>query len=146
MFERQVLQLEIELSALKREKDSASKHRKSRVKKELQNIEESLRPLLAKWEHERSRVNELKALQEKLERLKTKAMDARRKSDIATASDLEYYAIPDTKKRLKDLSKKLDEEKKLSRHDGSANTAPMLTERVDVENIAEVVSRWTGAA
>jgi len=144
VLERQKMQLEIELSALKREKDSASKHRKSRVKKELQNIEESLRPLLAKWEHERSRVNELKALQEKLERLKTKAMDARRKSDIATASDLEYYAIPDTKKRLKDLSKKLDEEKKLSRHDGSTNTAPMLTERVDVENIAEVVSRWTG--
>merc|ERR1712159_482189 len=144
VLERQKLQLEIELSALKREKDSASKQRKSRVKKDLQNIKESLRPLLAKWEHERSRVNELKALQEKLERLKTKAMDARRKSDIATASDLEYYAIPDTKKRLKDLSKKLDEEKKLSRHDGSANTAPMLTERVDVENIAEVVSRWTG--
>merc|ERR1711959_411443 len=89
VLERQKMQLEIELSALKREKDSASKHRKSRVKKELQNIEESLRPLLAKWEHERSRV---KALKEKLERLKTKAMDARRKSDIATASDLEYYA------------------------------------------------------
>merc|ERR1712023_257237 len=124
--------------------DSASKHRKSRVKKELQNIEESLRPLLAKWEHERSRVNELKALQEKLERLKTKAMDARRKSDIATASDLEYYAIPDTKKRLKDLSNKLDEEKNLSKHDGTLKNTPMLTERVDAENIAEVVSRWTG--
>merc|ERR1712188_33002 len=144
VLERQKLQLEIELSALKREKDSASKKRKSRVKKELQNIEESLRPLLAKWEHERSRVNELKALQEKLERLKTKAMDARRKSDIATASDLEYYAIPDTKKRLKDLSKKLDEEKNLSKHDGTLKNTPMLTERVDAENIAEVVSRWTG--
>merc|ERR1712188_159756 len=57
VLERQKMQLEIELSALKREKDSASKHRKSRVKKELQNIKESLRPLLAKWEHERSRVN-----------------------------------------------------------------------------------------
>lgn len=144
VLERQKLQLEIELSALKREKDSASKQRKSRVKKDLQNIEESLRPLLAKWEHERSRVNELKALQEKLERLKTKAMDARRKSDIATASDLEYYAIPDTKKRLKDLSNKLDEEKNLSKHDGTLKNTPMLTERVDAENIAEVVSRWTG--
>ena len=144
VLERQKLQLEIELSALKREKDSASKQRKSRVKKDLQNIKESLRPLLAKWEHERSRVNELKALQEKLERLKTKAMDARRKSDIATASDLEYYAIPDTKKRLKDLSNKLDEEKNLSKHDGTLKNTPMLTERVDAENIAEVVSRWTG--
>jgi len=143
VLERQKLQLQIELSALKREKDSASKQRKSRVKKDLQNIEESLRPLIAKWEHERSRVNELKSLQEKLERLKTKAMDARRKSDIATASDLEYYAIPDTKKRLKDLSKKLDKEKKQSSQNGSTHT-PMLTERVDVENIAEIVSRWTG--
>merc|ERR1712023_124051 len=91
-----------------------------------------------------SRVNELKALQEKLERLKTKAMDARRKSDIATASDLEYYAIPDTKKRPKDLSNKLDEEKNLSKHDGTLKNTPMLTERVDAENIAEVVSGWTG--
>merc|ERR1712225_22144 len=142
VLERQKLQLEIELSALKREKDNASKKRKLKVKKELQNIEESLRPLLAKWEHERSRVNELKTLKEKLERLQKKAIDARRKGDIAAASDLEYYAIPDTEKRLKELSQKLDDEKKTL--STSSSNKPMLTERVDVEKIAEVVSRWTG--
>merc|ERR1712159_837053 len=142
VLERQKLQLEIELSALKREKDSASKKRKLKVKKDLQNIEESLRPLLAKWEHERSRVNELKTLKEKLERLQKKAIDARRKGDIAAASDLEYYAIPDTEKRLKELSQKLDDEKKTL--STSSSNKPMLTERVDVEKIAEVVSRWTG--
>ena len=142
VLERQKLQLEIELSALKREKDSASKKRKLKVKKDLQIIEESLRPLLAKWEHERSRVNELKTLKEKLERLQKKAIDARRKGDIAAASDLEYYAIPDTEKRLKELSQKLDDEKKTI--STSSSNKPMLTERVDVEKIAEVVSRWTG--
>merc|ERR1712188_220142 len=142
VLERQKLQLEIELSALKREKDSASKKRMLKVKKDLQNIEESLRPLLAKWEHERSRVNELKTLKEKLERLQKKAIDARRKGDIAAASDLEYYAIPDTEKRLKELSQKLDDEKKTL--STSSSNKPMLTERVDVEKIAEVVSRWTG--
>merc|ERR1712093_964120 len=142
VLERQKLQLEIELSALKREKDSASKKRKLKVKKDLQNIEESLRPLLAKWEHGRSRVNELKTLKEKLERLQRKAIDARRKGDIAAASDLEYYAIPDTEKRLKELSQKLDDEKKTL--STSSSNKPMLTERVDVEKIAEVVSRWTG--
>merc|ERR1712188_292113 len=97
---------------------------------------------LAKWEHERSRVNELKTLKEKLERLQKKAIDARRKGDIAAASDLEYYAIPDTEKRLKELSQKLDDEKKTI--STSSSNKPMLTERVEVEKIAEVVSRWTG--
>merc|ERR1712054_369733 len=60
---------------------------------------------------------------------------------IAAASDLEYYAIPDTKKRLQELSKKLDDEKKSV---SSNENRPMLSERVDVEKIAEVVSRWTG--
>merc|ERR1711959_862886 len=125
-LERSKLQLEIELAALKREKDSASKKRKPKVKKDLQNIQESLRPLLAKWEHERSRVNELKTLKEKLERLQKKAIDARRKGDIAAASDLEYYAIPDTEKRLKELSQKLDDEKKTL--STSSSNKPMLTE------------------
>jgi len=141
VLERQKLQLEIELSALKREKDGASKKRKQNVKKELQNIEEQLRPLNIQWAYQRSRVDELKALKEKLERLHKKALDARRKGDIAAASDLEYYAIPDTKKRLQELSKKLDDEKKSV---SSNENRPMLSERVDVEKIAEVVSRWTG--
>ena len=55
---------------------------------------------------------------------------------------MEYYAIPDTEKRLKELSQKLDDEKKTI--STSSSNKPMLTERVDVEKIAEVVSRWTG--
>merc|ERR1711871_178125 len=103
--------------------------------------EEQLRPLNIQWAYQRSRVDELKALKEKLERLHKKALNARRNGDIAAASDLEYYAIPDTEKRLKELSKKLDDEKK---NISDGNNRPMLTERVDVEKIAEVVSRWTG--
>merc|ERR1711871_872798 len=104
--------------------------------------EEQLRPLNIQWAYQRSRVDELKALKEKLERLHKKALNARRNGDIAAASDLEYYAIPDTEKRLKELSKKLDDEKKYL--STSSSNKPMLTERVDVEKIAEVVSRWTG--
>ena len=144
-LERSKLQLEIELAALEREKDKASEKRRKEVKKELANLQGSLLPLVAQWGQEKGRVNDIKELKEKLDRLKTKAVDAQRRGDIATASDLQYYAIPDTESRLEKLSKQIDEERRLAEDTEEATgTTSMLTERVGVDQIAEVVSRWTG--
>ena len=143
-LERSKLQLEIELAALKREKDNASQKRKEEVKRQLAHVQESLLPLKAKWEQERGRVDAIKRLKEKLDRLRKKASDAKRNGDIATASDLQYYAIPDTESRLKALSQEIDQEREAARALGDAEgSKSLLTECVDEDQIAEVVSRWT---
>jgi len=144
-LERTKLQLEIELAALEREKDKASEKRRKAVKKELANIKESLLPMIAQWNQEKGRVDDIKGLKEKLDRLKIKAADAQRRGDIATASDLQYYAIPDTESRLENLSKQIDQERRLAEDaETDAGHTSMLTECVKVDQIAEVVSRWTG--
>jgi len=146
VLERKKLQLNIEEAALKREKDKASKHRLKEVHKQLTNLEEELKPLLLKYDTERGRVDEMKTLQEKLDRLQGKVAQAKRKGDVQTAADLEYYAIPDVEKRLKALASE-HEAKKREREEAAEvaeGSAPMLSENVGPDQICEVVARWTG--
>jgi len=138
-LERRKMQLEIEASALGREKDQASKLRLRDVNKELADVADELKPLLARWDEERGRVNELKSLKERLDRLRQKAMEARRRGDIQKASDVEYFAIPECEETIERLSKQLDEEKT---NDDGGNK--LLAETVGVDQIASVVSVWTG--
>lgn len=102
-------------------------------------------PLKARWEQERGRVDEIKRLKEKLDRLRKKASDAQRNGDITTASDLQYYAIPDTESRLKVLSQEIDQERENAHAviGEAGGSKSLLTECVNEDQIAEVVSRWT---
>ena len=84
----------------------------------------------------------LKEAKAKLNRLCQKAAEARRVGDIARASDVEYFAIPEVQARIERLSKQIDEEKSRSAED--ANETKMLVETVGVEQIASVVASWTG--
>jgi len=132
-LERRKLQLEVEQQAFRRERGVGE--RMSQVQKALANINEQLRPLKAQLEAERSRTNELRDLKLRLDGLKAKAESAERRQDYALAADLRYGAIPDIQKKIADLECLTKEMKQQS---------SLLNEVVGPDQIAEVVSRWTG--
>eukprot|EP00048_Salpingoeca_helianthica_P018693 m.2655 g.2655 ORF g.2655 m.2655 type:complete len:912 (-) comp2630_c0_seq2:25-2760(-) len=142
VLERRRMQLEIEQTALEKEKDKASKERLGEIKKELASIGEKLKPLVLKFESERGRVDELRTLQEKLEGLKTKLAKAERVMDRSTIADLRFNAIPEIEKRIKEITS-AEERKKSAGAEEGADTQ-MLSEEVTADKIMEVVSRWTG--
>ncbi|EGD82525.1 heat shock protein [Salpingoeca rosetta] len=144
-LERRKLQLEVEATALGKEKDKMSKQRLKEVKKQLADIEEQLGPLKMKFEMERGRVDEMRELQEKLDNLRNKVQRAERAGDLSTAADLKYYAIPDCEKRLKQL---IEEQEKRQQEQQSMDVSdedkPMLSEEVGPDQVTEIVARWTG--
>lgn len=141
VLERKILQLEIESTALGREKDKASKNRLKNVQSEIENLKEELQPLKEKWEADRGRADEIKGLKEKLTSLENKAAAAERTGDFEKAADLKYGAIPDLKSHLNRIIEKEDE-RKSSINDADDNT--MVSEIVTPVHITEIISRWTG--
>ena len=138
-LERRILQLEIEATALGREKDKASKKRRKDIQGEIADLREELAPLSAKWESDRGRAEELKTTKERLAALEIKAANAERMGDYEKAADLKYGAIPDLKAHLEKVRKE-EEERKAAADDDEA----LVSEVVTINDIAEIVSRWTG--
>uniref|UniRef100_A0A7S3JRR7 Clp R domain-containing protein n=1 Tax=Aureoumbra lagunensis TaxID=44058 RepID=A0A7S3JRR7_9STRA len=147
-LERKVAALEIEAISLKREKDEGSKRRLADVKLKIANLKEQLQPLEEQWNQERYRADELRDLQEKLDRLKLKAQVARRNQDFERAADLEYAAIPEVEERLAQLKANLAQQEAmeidLEPTTGEESIKPLVTESVTPDHVSEVVSRWTG--
>lgn len=141
-LERRILQLEIEATALKREKDKKSKLREKELRKEIYNLKEVLAPLSAKWEAERGRADELKEVKEKLDRLEAKRLQAERMGDYEKAADLKYGAIPDLKAHLSKLESK-EAERRANRNIEDDDDG-IVDEVVTPDDIANVISRWTG--
>jgi len=102
-MERRVLQLEIEATALAKEKDKASKVRLQEARREAQNLREQLAPLRERWEGEKSKAEHLGRIKEKLDSLRQKAAVAERQGDYDRAADLRYGAIPETEAELQRL-------------------------------------------
>ncbi|CAJ1931748.1 unnamed protein product [Cylindrotheca closterium] len=140
-LERRILQLEIEATALKKEKDKQSKKRGKDIQVEIENLREELAPLNAKWEADRGRADELKEIKAKLASLDSKATQAERLGNYEKAADLKYGAIPDLKAHLQRIEK-AEEERKHARN--TDDDGDMFEEIVSPEDIAEVVSRWSG--
>lgn len=141
-MERKLRQLEIEIHALDREKDEASKARLGEARAEKANIEEDLKPLREKYESEKERAKEIQEQKIKLDQLKTKQQEAERTRDLSTASDLKYYAIPDVENRIVVLEREkaaADQEARRSSH-GEA----LVADAVGPDQINEIVARWTG--
>jgi ATP-dependent Clp protease ATP-binding subunit ClpB len=138
-LERQILQLEIESTALGREKDKESKKRRTAIQEEIANLKEELAPLNAKWQADRGRAEELKEIKEKLTTLEAKAASAERTGDYEKAADLKYGAIPDLKSHLKRI-----EESEMIRKADASDEDSLVSETVTPQDIAEVISRWTG--
>ncbi|KAF7712621.1 Heat shock protein [Penicillium ucsense] len=143
-LERKARQLQIEIHALEREQDDASKARLEAAKQEAANVAEELRPMREKYESEKQRSREVQDAKIKLDSLKVKRDEAERSGDTVTAADLEYYAIPETKaliERLEADRAKADAERRANSGDGGE---ALLADAVGPDQINEIVARWTG--
>jgi ATP-dependent Clp protease ATP-binding subunit ClpA len=143
-LERKLRQLQIEIHALEREQDEASKARLEAAKQEAANVAEELRPMRQKYESEKQRSKEVQDAKIKLDSLKVKRDEAERSGDTVTAADLEYYAIPETKtliERLEADRARADAERRAAQ--GDAGEA-LLADAVGPDQINEIVARWTG--
>ncbi|HTX34951.1 MAG TPA: ATP-dependent chaperone ClpB, partial [Bryobacteraceae bacterium] len=132
---RRIMQLEIEREALRKEKDKASKERLAKLEKELADEKASSDALTARWQNEKKSVERLQKLREQVEQVKTEIERAERQYDLNRAAELKYG-------KLVALERQLQEETARSAADGAKGR--LLKEEVDEEDIAEVVSRWTG--
>lgn len=143
-LERKLRQLKIEIHALSREKDEASKTRLQQAKQDAANVEDELRPLREKYESERRRGKDIQEAKMKLDQLKVKMDEVSRMGDHARAADLQYYAIPEQEAKIKQLEKdKLAADAALHANGGDMGGS-MITDVVGPDQINEIVARWTG--
>jgi ATP-dependent Clp protease ATP-binding subunit ClpB len=131
---RRVMQLEIEREALRKESDRASRERLETLERELATLHEQQASLRVRWEREKSAAVELRALRERIAQTKVQIEQAERQYDLNKVAELRYGTLAQLEKQL------VDEEQRLSQHDG----ARLSKEEVDEEDVAEVVARWTG--
>lgn len=143
-LERRLRQLKIEIHALSREKDDASKARLAQAQQDAANVEDELRPLREKYESERQRGRDIQEAKIKLDQLKVKMEDANRVSDTARAADLQYYAIPEQEAKIKQLEKAKAQADAALHADSADSGGAMITDVVGPDQINEIVSRWTG--
>ncbi|MFV0150697.1 ATP-dependent chaperone ClpB [Empedobacter falsenii] len=130
-LDRRIIQLEIEIEAIKRENDEK---KLNLLKEELSNLQDERNQLNSKWEAERTRADEVQDLRKHIENIKFDIERAKREYDYAKASKLEFEDLVNAKKDLEDAEKNLEENK----HN------KLVKEFVDADDIAEVVSKWTG--
>jgi len=133
-LERRRVQLEIEREALRKERDEASKARLATLEKELADIGERANALKSQWEQEKAKIAELRATKKQLEDLQLDIDKAERATDYARAAELKYGKLPEAQKRL------TEEEAALAQ----TGAQRLLKEEVDADDIARIVSSWTG--
>ena len=145
-MERKLRQLQIEIHALEREKDEAARSRLSQAQSEAANVEEDLKPMREKYETEKQRSKDIQEAKIKYDQLKVKQEEAERNKDLQTASDLLYYAMPDTKARIEQLeADRARADAEIYARGGSEGVQEaMLTDAVGPDQINEIVARWTG--
>ncbi len=134
-LERKIKQLEIEREALKREKDEASAKRLEELKKELSDLEEERNTLRMHWDLEKDKIRKIRGMKSEIDNAKTLADRYEREGDLGKVAELRYGKIATLEKQLKEETQQLSTIQKDKK---------MLKEEVDAEDIAEVVSKWTG--
>ncbi|HSV15565.1 MAG TPA: ATP-dependent chaperone ClpB [Tepidisphaeraceae bacterium] len=133
---RRVMQLQIEIEALRREKDSASKQQLAKAEKELADLQERNNALTARWENEKKSMDATKHLREELDRKRVELEQAQRQGNWEVAARIQYGEIRDLQTKLTDAEKRVKEL--------TSSGKSLVKEEVGSEQIAEVVSRWTG--
>jgi ATP-dependent Clp protease ATP-binding subunit ClpB len=131
--ERRIMQLEIEREALSKEKDEASVARREGLERELAELKERSAAMKAQWQSEKEAISEVRGLKERLEQAHHEVERAERAADLQRAAELRYGEIPELEKKLAELE-----------DDTASREATFLKEEVDAEDVAEVVSKWTG--
>ncbi|MCY3799702.1 MAG: ATP-dependent chaperone ClpB [Chloroflexi bacterium] len=134
--ERQIMQLEIERAALNKEKDDASKFRLKDLELELADAQEELKSLLAAWRHEKDAIQTMSGIKAELDDARAQLERAEREGNLEEAARLRYGVLPELEKSLSAREATIDE----MRLSGSL----MLKEEVDADEVAAIVSRWTG--
>jgi len=134
-LEREKTSLEIEREALKRETDSNSIARRDEVEREVATLTEQITALRARWTREREAITHISELKKRIEALRFEAEEQTRKGQLERAAQIQYGELPKLEAELK----KLD-----AAQDGKSGVARMLKEEVDEEDIARIVSKWTG--
>uniref|UniRef100_A0A7N0U663 AAA+ ATPase domain-containing protein n=1 Tax=Kalanchoe fedtschenkoi TaxID=63787 RepID=A0A7N0U663_KALFE len=128
ILEREMIELEVELHALEKEKDKASL---AAVKQELDAMRDSLQPLMMKFEKEKEKIDEIRRLKQMREKLLSDIQEAERRSDLARVADMKFRSLPEIEATIAKLESVSEENM-------------MVTETVGPYQIAEVASRWTG--
>ncbi len=134
--ERQIMQLEIERAALHKEKDDASKARLHDLDAELANAQEELNGLLALWQHEKDAIQALTSIKAELDDARSQLERAERQGNLEEAARLRYGRLPGLQASLREREATID--------DMRQRGALMLKEEVDADEVAAIVSRWTG--
>jgi ATP-dependent Clp protease ATP-binding subunit ClpB len=137
VIEREIMQHEMERQALKKEKDPASKERLKKLEKELAELKEKSDALKAEWQKEKAQITEQAKLKEQLDQLRTELERAQRRGELGKASEIQYGRIPE-------LEKKLAKMEESARKNAGATRRRLLRQEVTEEDIAQVVSSWTG--
>jgi len=132
IVQRRILQLEIERVALEKETDTASRERLDSLTEELGELQSQVDVMKGHWDAEREAISAIRTLKEELEHLRSAV---ERETDLTKASEIQYGRIPELERRINDATAHLDQLQSVER---------MLKEEVDAEDIAEVVSKWTG--
>jgi len=134
-IDRQIRQLEIDREALKKETDEASKHRLEETERKLAELNEAASSLRARWQKEKEAIESMRDLKEQIDALRGQLEQAERDADWAKASEIQYGRIPQLQKQMEAEAAELER---------IQQSGKMLKEEVDSEDIAEVVSKWTG--
>ncbi|MDO4941654.1 MAG: ATP-dependent chaperone ClpB [Lachnospiraceae bacterium] len=130
---RKIMQMEIEEAALKKEDDKLSQDRLANIQKELAELKDDFNSRMATWNNEKASVEKVQKLREEIESINSEIQIAQRNYDLNRAAELQYGKLPELKKQLE------IEEEKVKKEEHS-----MVRERVTEEEIAKIISRWTG--
>jgi ATP-dependent Clp protease ATP-binding subunit ClpB len=132
---RKMMQLQIEEQALKKERDPASKARREDVKRQVAELEEGSSAMRAQWQREKEIIDQIRKAQPEIEKLRHEAESAQRRGDLGRAAEIGYGQIPELEKKIEDLRKGLAKVQEKTSY---------LREEVTDQDIAEIVSKWTG--
>ncbi|MEJ2473607.1 MAG: ATP-dependent chaperone ClpB [Desulfobacterales bacterium] len=134
-IQRRITQAEIEREALKKESDPASRERLIKLESELGNLKDELHEMKGHWLNEKELIQNIRAIKGEQEHLGVEAQRAERQGDLAKVAEIRYGRLNDLQRRLEEANRHLAEQQE---------THKMLKEEVDAEDVAEVISRWTG--
>jgi len=139
-LERRATQLEIEKQALRKESDANSRERLAVIEKELADLREKSNALKANWKREKDLIARTRTLKEKIEQLKIEEQAEERKGNLQRVAEIRYGLLVQAEEELKKLTAQMDGKPA----DGGARSTRMLKEEVDEEDVARIVSKWTG--
>ena len=134
-IDRKIIQLEIEKQSLKKDTDKAAKERREKIEKELAELKSSMDQMKMHWSAEKDVIKKIQQIKSQVEALKIEEANAQREGNLARAAEIRYGKLVELDRELQELQKKLEEVQKNNQ---------MLKEEVDAEDVAEVVSNWTG--